>query len=183
MKHERLVLTSTLLLACLLASAINATSAAEQLDSYGQPSYYDDSLHEKWKESKVTIPAYPDDKNLLSVSVPETLHLKILIDVGSVSQSADRVVRFSIVAESASGVRNVFYEGIRCETQQYKTYALGTARRTLEAVKEPRWRDLPRHGTNAFRYYLYRDYVCNDFNRARRPAEIVSRVRSAFSNE
>jgi hypothetical protein len=49
--------------------------------------------------------------------------LKFGIDAIDAEQSADGVVRYVIVARSATGAVNALYEGIRCATGQVRTYA------------------------------------------------------------
>ena len=135
--------------------------------------HFDEKYAKKWKESKVTIPPYPDDRNLLPVPMSATDTLKIFIDDKSISRAPDLVARFSLVVQSPSGARSVFYEGLRCETRQYKTYAIGTENRSFEPVSSPRWRTIPRAEINAFRDNLYRNYICDGHGSARTPAEIV----------
>lgn len=134
---------------------------------------FDESLAEKWKESEVAIPPYPDDRDLLPVPLQATDTLKIYIDRKSISRAPDRVVRFSLVVESPSGARSVFYDGLRCETREYKTYAIGTANRTFALRPNPSWQTIPRSETNAFRDHLYRRYVCDEHDSARAPEDLV----------
>ena len=134
---------------------------------------FDEKYVKKWKESKVAVPPYPDDRNLLPVPMNATDTLKIYVDSKSISRAADLVVRFSLVVESSSGARSVFYDGLRCGTRQYKTYAIGTANHRYEPVSNPQWRTIPRTEINAFRDNLYRNYVCDKHASARTPNEIV----------
>jgi hypothetical protein len=138
---------------------------------------FDETLVEQWKESDVAVPPYPNDRDLLAVPMPSTGTLKIYIDRPSISRAPDRVARFTLVTESPSGARNVFYDGLRCETRQYKTYAIGTANRTLVPVENPTWRIIPRPAINAFRDYLYRSYVCDKHDSARTPEDLVRLIK------
>lgn len=45
------------------------------------------------------------------------------VDPASVTLGPDGVIRYVIVAQSASGALNAWYEGLRCTTAQVKTYA------------------------------------------------------------
>lgn len=163
-----------LLLTLALSVAIHPLHAAS--DSYGMKKEYfdfDESKTEKWKESGITLPAWPRDDNLLPVSLPTTDTLRVFIDRASVSRGPDRVARFSLVVQSPSGARSVFYDGLRCETREYKTYAIGSPEQAFTPVKNPAWRPIPRPASNAFRDQLYRHYVCDAHASARAPEELV----------
>ncbi len=145
-------------------------------DQYSsEPEYFDfdESQVEKWKESEITLPPYPEDQNLLAVPLMPTDTLKIYVDRASFSRGADRVARFSLVVESPSGARSVFYEGLRCETREYKTYAFGGPERIFTPVKAVAWKRIPQPTINAFRYHLYRNYICDTHASARTPEDLV----------
>ena len=75
-----------------------------------------------WQEGPVPPPPDFDVKRLLRFDVNPNSPLVYAIDPQTLSISpADRVVRYVVVATSPSGVRNVFYEGIRCPSGQVKT--------------------------------------------------------------
>ncbi len=138
---------------------------------------FNEKYVEKWKEINVAIPAYPNDHDLLQVSLLVSERIKIYIDIKSISLEPDRVSRFSYVVESPSGARNVFYDGFRCETRQYKTYAIGTSTHSFESVVKPQWRTIPRLEINDFRYQLYRNYLCDDHASARTPDDLVRQLK------
>jgi hypothetical protein len=145
----------------------------------GQAYEYDPTLDQgkEWKESAVTLPAFPQDSDLIAVPLPPRDTLKLYIDTKSVSRANDGIARFTLVVETTTGVRNVFYDGIRCETREYKTYALGTAEASLTAVKKPQWQKIPYYETNAYRFSLYKYFVCSDTNTARPPDELIRAIR------
>lgn len=163
-----------LLLFVALSIAINPLHAKR--DQYGiEPEYFDfdESKMEKWKESEISLPPYPKDENLLAVPLLATDTLKIYIDRQSFSRGADRVARFSLVVESPSGVRSVFYDGLRCETREYKTYAIGNPEHVFTPVKAAVWRRISQPAMNAFRYHLYRHYICDTHASARTPEDFM----------
>ena len=163
-----------LLLSLALFAAIHPLHAKR--DQYGtEPEYFDfdESKVEKWKESEIILPPYPKDQDLLAVPLPVTDTLKIYIDRASLSRGVDRVARFSLVVESPSGARSVFYDGLRCETREYKTYAFGSPEHVFTPVKAAAWRRIPQPAINAFRYHLYRHYMCDTHASARAPEDLV----------
>lgn len=138
---------------------------------------FDEKYVDKWKETKVSIPAYPNDRDLLQVTLSTSERLKIFIDLKSISLATDRVARFSYVVESPSGARSVFYDGFRCETRQFKTYAIGSSIHSFEPVMKPQWQTISRPEINAFRYQLYRNYVCDDHASARTPEDLARQLK------
>jgi hypothetical protein len=164
---------SRLLLA--LAFAIVTHPLHAKRDVFGEEPNefaFDEKYTEKWKESKITLPPYPDDRELLPVPMNSTDTLKIYIDEKSISRASDRVARFALVVESPSGARSVFYDGYRCETRQYNTYAIGTSQHTWSPASNPQWQTVPRSEINAFRDVIYRRYVCDGQKSARSPEEL-----------
>lgn len=171
---EKRFFFARLLLFMALSTAIYPLHAKR--DQYGtEPEYFDfdESKVEKWKESEISLPSYPKDENLLAVPLLATDTLKIYIDRASLSRGADRVARFSLVVESPSGARSVFYDGLRCETREYKIYAIGSPEQVFAPVKNAVWRQIPRPAINAFRYHLYHHYICDAHASARTPEDIV----------
>ncbi len=163
-----------LLLSLVLSAAVYPLHAKR--DQYGtEPEYFDfdESLVEKWKEGEVTLPPYPKDQDLLAVPLLATDTLKVYIDRASLSRGVDRVARFSLVVESPSGARSVFYDGLRCETREYKTYAVGSPEHGFTPVKAAAWRRIPQPAINAFRYQLYRQYICDTNGSARTPEDLA----------
>jgi hypothetical protein len=158
-----------------LAFAIVSDPVLAKKDIYGdEPSEFsfDEKTAEKWKESAIVLPPYPDDRNLLPVPMNNNDTLKIYIEDKSISRAPDRVARFSLVVESSSGARSVFYDGYRCETRQYKTYAIGTSQHTWSPVANTQWQTVPRSEINAFRDVIYRRYVCDGQKSARSPEDL-----------
>ncbi len=144
---------------------------------------FDESKAEKWKELESALPAWPEDAHLIRARMPVTYTLKVYIDEKSVSRLADGIARFTLVVESPSGVRNVFFEGYHCETREYKTYATGTPDKTFEPVKKPKWERVQYYDVNAFRFQLLRHHVCDPdaLSTALRPQDLVRRLKDATS--
>lgn len=139
---------------------------------------FNPNLVEQWKEAEIPPPAFPQDTDLVVVPLGPTDRLKLYVDSKSVSRDADRVLRLTLVVESPSGTRNVFFDGVRCETRQYKTYATGAPTGSFEPVKNPQWQDIPRVPYNAFRFYLYKHYSCDDSSSsARAPQDVLERIK------
>jgi len=163
-----------IIVAAFVADPVLAEDSTIYPDALGD---YAPTRKDKWKESQVVVPVYPREEHLLNVPLPDSHNLKLYLDEHSISRLPDGAIRFSLVVESPSGARNVFYDGIRCETREYKTYAYGTVDGKFQQVHGSVWREFPDYETNAFRKYLSRHIVCDGHNSARLPQEIIRLIK------
>lgn len=134
----------------------------------------------KWKEGQVALPAWPADADLLPL-IPEHLETPFRFYIDARNLKIDRdggVVRYTLVAEAPSGVRNLSYEGIRCTLRgAYKVYGYGSGGR-FERAPASDWQPLPTKGSEAYREDLWRNRFCVPREtRARRPDEIQRALR------
>ena len=123
---------SASLLACgLLLSVANtawAQLAVEDLD---------------WKETEVPSPPAFDVGRLVTFEVSPNSSLAYGVDPAAISISKrDNLARYVMVATSSSGARNVMYEGLRCSTGEFKTYARYSPDGRWDMVSNPEWRSL-----------------------------------------
>jgi len=116
-----------------------------------------------WQEQTAALPSFPEDADLLPfpVDLPGSTQT-FSIDAKSLSVGTDRVVRYSAVITSASGARNMLYEGIRCEKREYRTYAYGTASGEFRPAQNEPWRDINALGWGKFRAVLLEHFLCDD---------------------
>src|SRR5205085_10118815 len=107
-------------------------------------------------EQQVPLPPYPVSARLIEFDQDRGGDFRFLIDPATLSVDDKGVVRYVLVARSRSGVENVTYEGLRCETAQHRVYALGhsggawSRSRTDWRALEPATRQLE----------LYAEYFC-----------------------
>ena len=71
--------------------------------------------------------------------MPHYMSLKFGVDPATIKVTGDGVVRYVVVAaDREGGGFNAFYEGVRCSTDEYKTYArFGNG--TWEQQSDPEW--------------------------------------------
>jgi hypothetical protein len=153
----------------LVAASAAMFAALAGCGSSKEPSNKDDSafaylLDRKtnWVENKVdTLPPLPQQSNLMPFVVSQNTPLTFAVDRNSISVGDDGVVRYTVVATSAGGARNVNYEGIRCDTYEWRRYAsinddgTGWDRGTAFEFKRIENGEL-----NAYQAALYQDYFC-----------------------
>lgn len=154
------------LAAAVMALMVGATGAAHAERTYiheGQDRGED--TEEPWRESEVEFPEFPseDALRLLELDALESRYNYYLVP-GSMTQGEDKVVRYVIVIETRRGVRNVLFEGVRCATGDFKTYAYATRDGTFRAFRTGRWLPLrtnTRQGPLSYRLPLARDILCH----------------------
>jgi hypothetical protein len=111
-------------------------------------------------EPAVKLPPVPKkDQDLLRFDVAPRTGLEYFVDPASISLPGEDIVRFTVVARSASAA-NVSYEGFRCITRQYKVYARTNRDGAWVAAKDPGWVPVGPRETGGFRHELYWNYFC-----------------------
>jgi len=120
-------------------------------------------IKKAWKEAEVHIPAKITDSDLINFKIFEMPRYKYFIDATTLKTSkSDNSVRYAIVVQTSGGVRNVFFEGIRCDTGQYKLYAAAIWGQSLVPLATPEWKKIKGLGVTVYRTDLYRDFLCRD---------------------
>jgi len=134
--------------------------------------------YEKWKEGKVNIPAYPDNKGLLKVELDRVdSPFTYLVDPRTLTAGTDGVVRYVVVIRSDSGSANVIYEGIRCLTREYRAYAYGTTDGNMSKALISEWKNFRQDDNIAHRYAFYKYYMCSDIQVPFKPEVMIQRIR------
>jgi len=96
-----------------------------------------------WKESEVPAPPAFDASKLITFEVSTNSSLTYGVDPASIRISnSDGLVRYVMMATSAGGARNVMYEGIRCSTGEFKTYARYSPDGRWNTVANAEWRTM-----------------------------------------
>ena len=149
------------LLVCLLACVAWAAAAqnTNQLPAPGGKSNWEEEQEKlNWKETDLSLPPYPKDAELIEFAVSSGATFRFFVDPASLSIGPDGVVRYTLVARSPSGVSNISYEGIRCNSKSYKVYARGTGGRWTPRQGE--WREIEARTIQRWHNVLYSEYLC-----------------------
>ena len=159
-----------LIMSLLLAPVGVAQNANVELndrdtDWSGSP----DNYEEPWRESASALPVVPSAENLtMLVSDRFEDEYEYVIDRNSVSLQADQVFRYTVIIRTPTGISNGFYEGIHCETRQFKTYGILTQSGFLQTTNIT-WQPIPRTGLTIHRAVLLDEFVCTGHSR---PADL-----------
>jgi hypothetical protein len=113
-----------------------------------------------WSEINSPLPPYPQAENLAEFQIVGTSSFTFFADLTSVRVDTDGVVRYTVIARSGSGIENVSFEGIHCESREYKVYAYGSADRTWMRPRNPKWQSISSTSNNDLRNSLHRYYLC-----------------------
>lgn len=95
-----------------------------------------------WVEEAAETPPSFSTKNLLAIDVPPYMSSKVGVDPDTLVVGNDGVVRYVMVMSNASGNVSAVYEGLRCATNEVKTYARFGSNATWSAVQNPVWKEV-----------------------------------------
>lgn len=160
-----------------LAVAAGDSAYDDVFDEESSPAYVEGKA---WREQSLELPAYPDTNSPDLIEVDLAINgypFRLLVDPASVSAGEDRVVRYTAILKSRSGATNVFYEGIRCATGQYRRYANGGAG-GFSPSPTSRWRYiLNGSGSSRYREVLLDRFMCPAPTPGK-PGAVLRRLRS-----
>ncbi len=135
-----------------------------------------------WKELATTLPPPPVTKNQLPFIASPATDNKFFVDAPSIHVGRDGVVRYTLVIQSPSGVRNVTFEGIRCRTGEYKIYAYGRDDGAWDRAQQAKWRPILYHDLNRPRRVLYDDFFCQRKIIVRSAAQAIQALKYPASH-
>jgi hypothetical protein len=114
-----------------------------------------------WKELEVPPPPSFDKDNLVKLDMPPYVTLKFGIDPATLAITSDGVVRYVVVTTNSTGSVGAMYEGIRCASGEFKTYARFSSAGQWSALKDPKWRPLNDNNTSRHALALARNGACD----------------------
>ena len=136
-----------------------------------------------WKEVDVPAPPSFSKERLIPIDMPTFVTLKFGVDPATLTVTSDGVVRYVMVAGHASGASNAMYEGIRCSTGEFKTYARFSAAGEWSRVNDPQWRPLNDNNTSRHALALARLGACEGRSAAAsNPAQIITTLKNPPKN-
>ena len=130
-----------------------------------------------WKELDSLAPPAVNFTQLIAID-GRSADLQFGIDPASLSVDSDGVVRYVVVAQSASGARTVLYEGIRCNTGQVRTYARKNSDEAWVTVRDGGWRLLRDGQRSAHALAAARQGLCFGNGTPRSVREIVQALKN-----
>lgn len=131
-----------------------------------------------WKEEAVPPPPVFDAGKVLTLDVSQGSSLSYGVDPATLRISKDGVLSYVMVATSASGARNVLYEGIRCVTGEVKTYARYSPSGAWTPVAKPEWRSMYDNMPSKHALAFARAGACDNTAQASSVDEVVRKLKS-----
>lgn len=133
-----------------------------------------------WKESPVPPPPAFDVARLVPFDGAPGSTLAYGVDPASIQISkSDGLVRYVVVASSASGTKNVMYDAIRCATAEFKTYARYSAAGGWRMVSSSAWRSLFDKTTPSYALRFARAGACDNASAPESAAELVAKLKNS----
>lgn len=114
-----------------------------------------------WVEAKAPAPPAFTTDHLIPIDMPHYVTLEVGIDPATVSVGTDGVVRFVVVMRNTSGSGTAAYEGIRCTTDEVKTYARTNSAGQWVAIAAPGWRSITDNLPSKHAFAIARQGGCN----------------------
>jgi hypothetical protein len=146
---------------------------------------FDETLIAPWVESEAEVPPLPPDDELVALQLDQLQPgLRAYTHPATISlDRGDRVLRFWLVLKGKGGGYNATYEGLRCNTGEYKIYAYGSPHRAVQVkpVPDPKWRSLG-EGQIPYRLEAARSYFCSGIS-PKTVHQIVTGLRGGRSND
>ncbi len=168
MKTPRIPLP-TPLPAALLCLALAACSSSEELSRCASVPDFDKRCEQRqsswspeWQEAATRLPPPPREQDLVPIDAPSAADgYDYFIDRTSVSRGNDGVMRYTVVVVSRTGARNVFHEGLRCLTDQVRTYAYASREGPFRPSVDDTWRPMATRGVRGYQNYLANVIMCD----------------------
>lgn len=112
-----------------------------------------------WQESEAPPPPAFDLRRLVPLEMPRYMTLRFGVDPETMQVTGDGVVRYVVVAyRENSDTVNAFYEGVRCATDEYKTYARYSGGQ-WDAVPKAEWKRIDDRNS-AYTHQLAKQSLC-----------------------
>jgi hypothetical protein len=78
---------------------------------------------DEWVEEQAPPPPAFSKEHLIPIDLPLHMTVKVGVDPNSIVVGSDGVVRYVLVITNTTGTTSALYEGIRCISDEVKTYA------------------------------------------------------------
>jgi CNP1-like family len=120
-----------------------------------------------FKEGFTTMPSSPPNpKALISFYVSPRAIFKFAVDADSISIGKDGVTRYVVVMTNTSGEQQAQYEGIRCDSFQWRLYGTFENNAWRENPLST-WRDIQTHIANRYQAALAQGAFCSFTNQVK----------------
>jgi len=113
-----------------------------------------------WVEEQVPPPPAYSKANLIPITMPPYVSIQVGVAPDTVFTGADGIVRYVVVMTNATGTSNASYEGIRCLTDEVKTYARMGSSGQWSLVSNPQWKHVNDNMPSRHAHAIARQGAC-----------------------
>ena len=137
---------------------------------------YEEPEIKPWVEADYALPPFPKDEDLVEFEVDGAPNVRAYVDRTAIGAGTpDGVVRYVMVVRTSGGATNVSYEGLRCDTNEYRIYATGTLEKAWAKARSSEWRKFKIH--NRPQRSLANYYFCPNFTPVGSVREALNALR------
>lgn len=116
---------------------------------------------EDGRDVAIALPRWPEERDLVELRQGVRPDLRFAVDRQSLAISGYDEIRYTFVARSASGVRTVTFEAMRCAPRERIILATGTPDGRWTPTRTPRWQPIDRgNDPVGMRALLHKDIFC-----------------------
>ncbi|MBC7436378.1 MAG: CNP1-like family protein [Bdellovibrionales bacterium] len=126
-----------------------------------------------YKESDAPAAPAFEASRVIPFDVSAASALRFGVDPQTMSISKDGIVRYVVVARSSSGTINAMFEGIRCSSGEFKTYARYNPGSGWNQVADPQWVAMISNRNSSHAYQLSRQGACPEGGTPNRVDDVV----------
>jgi hypothetical protein len=130
-----------------------------------------------WTEEEAPPPPAFSWDGSVELEMPSYVTVQVAIDPRTIRIGNDSIVRYVAVMRNRSGTVNAFYEGLRCTTDEVKTYARAGSSGTWSLVNKPEWQDVNGTLPSKHAFVFARQAAC-DVRVSRRLEVIVKQLKT-----
>lgn len=113
-----------------------------------------------WQEEAAPPPPTFVIERVKPLTMPQHVSVRVGIDPDTVQVGLDGVVRYVAVMTNTSGSVNAVYEGIRCTTDEVKTYARFGSSGQWAMASSPEWKPVNGNQPSRHAFVFARDMAC-----------------------
>jgi len=114
-----------------------------------------------WKEEAPPAPPVFSKDALVKIDMPPHVSLKVGVDPSTIVVGPDGVVRYVIVMVNSSGSVNAVFEGIRCASDEVKTYARWSSAGSWAVLADQPWKGINDNMPSKHAYAFARQGACD----------------------
>ena len=133
-----------------------------------------------WTEADTPPPPAFELKRGLPFDVSINSSLQFSVDPQTIQFGKDGVTSYVVMATSSTGALNAMYEGLRCATGEFKTYARYNPGSGWSLAKAPLWKSVFATDISPHTLRLARKALCSGTSPVSNLREVVTRLKSTM---